>query len=229
MGTKAKVSEKEKTSKPNKTVIKTMPVVNLFDSAPSIGASKKKEQETVLVHDLEFSKILEDRAIAFDNIKQTTSVKEKLDERIKAEGMAQFMDVIKSTGVCPKNLVLEARNGMRMTYFSGGSFAKIDSKESADMMTDKYGDDVVESSDSYVINPEMIAKYSHQISKAIAMAADIDEADKGNIIKKVTKYSVTGQFFNILPELLEVYKQEEVWADFKPSMSIKEPVTNKIK
>jgi len=227
--TKDKTEAQELRTK-RKIVIKTDTPLNLFASAVVVptGKAKKKEQETTRIKGPEFSKLLKSRSKENAKLKASTETKEGYDKEIKNLGLTEFKTLITENDETPKNLILEADNGMKMTYYPGGNFRKIETEEEAKELMDKYGDSVIESKEMYVVNPTMVDLYSSAISRAIAGSSEIAEEHKKSLIQKIETFSVAKDLMTRIPDLItKDITIEQIMSDFKPSMSIKEPTVPK--
>lgn len=171
---------------------KTSKTVDLFAAAvkkPEKKSASKDDKEVILVDDERVAKALAEYEEGKKMEEAGAAKKAEAESIIKPHGKETWLAKYLKEGKRPESFILSNKFGNSMMYIVMDAYKKID-EERKDYLAENYGEDVVETENEYVINPEMIQKYGKAISEAIMKSKDIPTDDKMQIIQVKQKFSV---------------------------------------
>ena len=168
---------------------------NLFAKAKSVSTSKdiKSNQKTTLsIKDNDFFEKVQILENLQDNIKRDTAKADMLSDELKDISKSKWVELYEKTGRNPGSVVINSKKGTDLAsllFVPADKYITIKS-DRAETLIDKYGSDIVEEKTTFSFDNEMIEKWGEVISRMIEESNDIDEDDKGKIIKAVSTFSI---------------------------------------
>ena len=180
--------------------------MNLFQNAPvaKTTSKAKAEKPEVRINEPEFHEAVYRLAeIAIE--KDALEAEEKsLGDDVKTRSIEEFVKLYEKTGTYPGSFNVFATGGheydkkgkpVRDLEEAGFMCLPTDkyitiNEESYEFLSKKFGDNIVEKTDTYFMNTELVEKYGDVISKLIMNCKEINDTDKLLLISKKTTYSV---------------------------------------
>lgn len=201
--------------------------MNLFEKASNKAVTKKTKSTDSKVRvrpdSVEGEELFDMISQMEDLQKKVKSYKAKLDmvsSEVKSLSIEEFLKLYKDTGKYTGSFMIEAEEDSdiaQVMVVPTDKYLKID-EERAGELSEKYGEDFVETSVSYGFDTKVLNKYSDEISEAI-MGADIPQSAKEKLIKSDKSFSVKkGSIEKMLDTDIEI---GEVFEDIKPILQLK--------
>lgn len=116
--------------------------------------------------------------------------------------------------------MVEAKSGLdtaQVMFIPTDRYISIN-PDRAQSLIDEYGSDIVEEKTTFSFDNDMIEKYGEVISRLIEESDEIDDDDKGQIIKAVQAFSIAKGTIDQLKNFGKVSTMMEV---VKPVVSLK--------
>lgn len=199
---------------------------NLFSSAKDDSRkSSKKEMLTINIseYDNSFDKLSRLSELNAD-IKSKADEADVLSKEFKEIGKKEWIKFLRRNNENPGSFILQSsKDGdiAQVMFMTSDKYASIKTKKDADELIGIFGEDIIDEKTEYVINPELVNKYSQIISDLINNSINIEDGDKDNIIKAITTYSIRkGTIDNVrnfddAEELVEITKPVLSLKDYK--------------
>lgn len=197
---------------------------SLFDKAKKVSAKVSKpakdDKVRIKVDQPGFFEKIEKVQTLQDTIKSAEAKVAMMTDEIKELGKELWAKTFQKTGKNPGSVFLEAQEGedvARVMFIPTDKYITINA-DRAEQLIEQFDDTIVEESTTFAFDNDMVDKYGEIISKLIEMSDDIDEDDKGKIIKAVTKFSVKKGTIDKFNQYGDV---QDVMEAVKPVISLK--------
>jgi len=197
---------------------------NLFKKAKSTATTKaadpKDKKVRVDVKDLEFFNKVQALETLQDRMKADKSRADILADELKDRATQEWVNLYQKTGKNPGSIMVESKNGedtAQLMYVPADRYISINESRATDLV-ERYGEDIVEEKTQFSFDNDMIEKYGEVLSDLISNCSDIDEDDKGKIIKAVSSFSIAKGIIDKLKFYGEVSTLVE---EVKPVVSLK--------
>jgi hypothetical protein len=155
-----------------------------------------------------------------DRMKSDKAKADMISDEIKDLGKDKWAELYQKTGKNPGSVMLESVSGentAQVMFVPSDKYITL-SPEKAETIREEYGDEIVEEKTTFAFDNEMIEKYGEIISNLIENSSDIEESDKGKIIKAVTSFSIAKGTIDVLKKYGDV---SEVMEQIRPVISLK--------
>lgn len=197
---------------------------NLFNKAKAAAAPKAsnpKDSKTRLgVKDGDFFDKIQALEKLQDNLKRDKAKADMLSDEIREISKNKWIEQYEKTGRYPGSVMVEAKKGIDLAQTM---FVPMDkyitiNKDRAESLIEEYGDSIVEEKTTFSFDNDMIEKYGEVISRIIEECDEIDDDDKGKIIKAVQAFSIAKGTIERLKDFGSISTMMEV---VKPVVSLK--------
>jgi hypothetical protein len=168
-------------------------------------------------------KVLVDSEILRIFVKQITN--KNINDEIRDIAKTEWSKVYDKTSKNPGSVMLEAREGVdiaQVMFVPSDKYISVN-EERANYLIETYGEDAVEEKTTFSFDNEMVDKYGEVLSELISACDEIDEDDKGRIIKAVRAFSVKKGAIDKFKDFAEEADASvsEIVEEFKPVVSLK--------
>jgi hypothetical protein len=198
--------------------------MSLFAKAKSTAATKttkaKDEKVRVTVKDSDFFGKVQMLEVLQDNLKRDKAKADMLSDEIKETAKSEWTKLYQKTGKNPGSIMIESRSGLdtaQTMFIPTDRYISINA-DRAESLTEKFGSDIVEEKTTFSFDNDMIEKYGEVISRMIEESNEIDEDDKGRIIKAVAQFSIAK---GTIDKMKFYGPVEEIMEEIKPVVSLK--------
>jgi hypothetical protein len=202
------------------------PKTNLFSgpATPAAATSKSAKKVVTINSDPELEKNLKRLSEIQAQQAELNTEASLLTGEIKPRLEEEMCKLYVNEGKYPGSFNLEAGNSSLMVI-PVDKYITID-EERYNVLRDTYGKDVVEETNTYEMNAELIEKYGQEISDLIMGSKKIAEADKYKLIQKKVKYSVKKGTISVLLEKFKKFtntpaKMLQMIQEIRPIMQMK--------
>lgn len=190
---------------------------NLFAKAKDSGVKKdpnsKEKKVRISVKSVDFFKKVEKLEELQDNMKRDKAIADMISDEIRDISRTEWINLYQKTGKNPGSVMIESKHGLdvsQLMFVPTDAYIKINAERS-EQLIEQYGPEIVEEKTVFSFDADMIEKYGEALSKLIEECSEIDEDDKGSIIKATTSYSVAKGTIDKLKEYGDVaYVMESV-------------------
>lgn len=198
---------------------------NLFNKAKT-NASKKetnpKDQKVRLtINDGgEFFDKIQKLELLNDSMKRDKARADILSDEIKEVSKQKWMELYEKTNKNPGTVMVEAKRGLDVAqtmFIPMDKYISINS-DRADSLSEQYGSEIIEEKTVFSFDNDMIEKYGEVISRLIEECMDIDDDDKGKIIKATQSFSIAKGTIDQLGTFGEV---KDIFEVVRPVISLK--------
>jgi hypothetical protein len=169
---------------------------NLFKKAKETAVAKtvnpKDSKVRISVKDGDFFDKIQTLEKLQDNLKRDKAKADMLADEIKDTSKQKWIELYEKTGRNPGSVMIEAKKGLDIAqtmFVPSDKYITINS-ERAEVLTEKYGSDIVEEKTTFAFDNDMIEKWGEVISRLIEESDEIEDDDKGKIIKAVSAFSI---------------------------------------
>ncbi len=199
-------------------------MANLFTKAKKTSvkesAKPKDDKVRVKVEDPTFFDKVKMVETLQNQIKSAEAKVSMMTDEIKEVGKELWARTYEKMGKNPGSVMLEAtKDGDvgQVMFLPMDKYITINA-DRADQLREQFGEDIVEENTTFAFDNDMIEKYGEVLSNLIEMSDEISEADKGKIIKAVTKFNVTKGTIDKFKNYGDVF---EVMEATKPVVALK--------
>ena len=200
--------------------------MNLFAQAQNQASKKKtaskKEKLRLKVDDPEFFNMIEQLQELNERMKTDKSKADLISSEVKEISKEKWAEYYQETGKNPGSVMIESKelgDTAQVMFVPQDKYITIDNERAKELI-EEFGEDVVETDTQFSFDNTMIQKYGEVLSRLISECEDIEDDDKGQIIKAVVKHSVAKGTINNLSELGDV---QEVMESIRPVVMLKTP------
>jgi hypothetical protein len=194
-----------------------MATKNLFSSAKSVApktAVKKDEKVRVNLNDPDFFTKVYKLEILQDRMKSDKAQSDMLADEIKDLSKEEWVRLYEKTGKNPGSIFVESivnEQVAQVMFVPSDRYITV-SPDKAEVLVEKYGQDIIEEKTTFSFDNDMIEKYGEVLSNLIMSSDSISDSDKEKIIKASTTYSISKgtidkmKFFGPIGEIMEEIK-----------------------
>lgn len=199
-------------------------MANLFSKAKSTAATKtvnpKDGKIRLTVKDKEFFNKIQTLEMLQDNMKRDKAKADILSDEIKETAKEKWVELYEKTGRNPGSVMVEAKSGIDIaqTMFVPTDRYITINADRAESLIEDFGQEIVEEKTTFSFDNDMIEKYGEVISRLIEECDEIEDDDKGQIIKAVQAFTIAKGTIDRLKDFGNVSKMMEV---VKPVVSLK--------
>jgi hypothetical protein len=198
-------------------------MANLFNKAKTTApktAAKKDEKVRVNLNDPDFFTKVYKLEILQDRMKSDKAQADMLADEIKDLSKEEWVRLYEKTGKNPGSIFVESivnEQTAQVMFVPSDKYITVN-PDKADVLVEKYGQDIIEEKTTFSFDNDMIEKYGEVLSNLIMGCNDISDSDKEKIIKASTAYSISKgtidkmKFFGPIGEIMD---------EIKPVVSLK--------
>jgi hypothetical protein len=198
-------------------------MANLFNKAKTSApktAAKKDEKVRVNLNDPDFFTKVYKLEILQDRMKSDKAQADILADEIKDLSKDEWVRLYEKTGKNPGSIFVESivnEQTAQVMFVPSDKYISV-TADKADVLSEKYGQDIIEEKTTFSFDNDMIEKYGEVLSNLIMSSNDISDSDKEKIIKASTSYSISKgtidkmKFYGPIDEIME---------EIKPVISLK--------
>lgn len=197
---------------------------NLFAKAKSTAKTKttdKKDSKVrINVEDTLFFEKISNLEKLQENMKRDKAKADMISDEIKDLGKEKWAELYQKTGRNPGSVMLEsvvAGDTAQVMFVPSDKYITL-TAEKAEILREEYGEEIVEEKTTFAFDNDMIEKYGEVLSRLIEESNEIDEDDKGKIIKAVTAFSVAKGTIDVMKSYGKVSK---VMEEVRPVIALK--------
>jgi hypothetical protein len=197
---------------------------NLFSKAKATAATKttkaKDSKVAIDVKDIEFFNKIEMLEILQDNMKRDKAKADMLSDEIRETSKNEWIKLYEKTGKNPGSIMIESKSRLDTAHVMivpSDKYISINA-ERAEALTEKFGAEIVEEKTTFSFDNDMIEKYGEVISRMIEESNEIDEDDKGKIIKAVAAFSIAK---GTIDKMKTYGPVSEIMEEVKPVVALK--------
>ena len=199
-------------------------MANLFAKAKSTAKTKttdKKDSKVrINVEDPLFFDKISNLEKLQENMKRDKAKADMISDEIKDLGKEKWAELYQKTGRNPGSVMLEsvvAGDTAQVMFVPSDKYITL-TAEKAEILREEYGEEIVEEKTTFAFDNDMIEKYGEVLSRLIEESDEIDEDDKGKIIKAVTAFSVAKGTIDVMKSYGNVSK---VMEEVRPVIALK--------
>lgn len=198
-------------------------MANLFNKAKTTApktSAKKDDKVRVNLNDPEFFTKVYKLEILQDRMKSDKAQADLLADEIKDLSKEEWVRLYEKSGRNPGSIFVESivnEQTAQVMFVPSDKYITVNA-DKADVLVEKYGQDIVEEKTTFSFDNDMIEKYGEVLSNLIMNCDEISDTDKEKIIKASTSYSIAKgtidkmKFYGSIGEIME---------EIKPVVSLK--------
>jgi hypothetical protein len=200
-----------------------MATKNLFSSAKSTApakSAKKDEKVRINLNDPDFFNKISILETLQDRMKSDKAQADMLADEIKDLSKEEWVRLYEKTGKNPGSIFVESvvdGETAQVMFVPSDKYITLN-PDRAEVLIEKFGQDIVEEKTTFSFDNDMIEKYGEVLSNLIMSCDDISDFDKEKIIKASTSYSVAKGTIDKMKSFGPVY---EIMEEVKPVISLK--------
>jgi len=192
-------------------------MANLFNKAKTTApktAAKKDEKVRVNLNDPDFFTKVYKLEILQDRMKSDKAQADMLADEIKDLSKEEWVRLYEKTGKNPGSIFVESivnEQTAQVMFVPSDKYITVNA-DKAEVLVEKYGQDIIEEKTTFSFDNDMIEKYGEVLSNLIMSCDGISDSDKEKIIKASTSYSISKgtidkmKFFGPIGEIMEEVK-----------------------
>lgn len=192
-------------------------MANLFNKAKTTApktAAKKDEKVRVDLNDPDFFTKVYKLEILQDRMKSDKAQADMLADEIKDLSKEEWVRIYEKTGKNPGSIFVESivnEQVAQVMFVPSDKYITVNA-DKAEVLIEKYGQDIVEEKTTFSFDNDMIEKYGEVLSNLIMSSDSISDSDKEKIIKASTAYSISKgtidkmKFYGPIGEIMEEVK-----------------------
>ena len=192
-------------------------MANLFNKAKTTApktAAKKDEKVRINMNDPDFFTKVYKLEILQDRMKSDKAQADMLADEIKDLSKEEWVRIYEKTGKNPGSIFVESivnEQVAQVMFVPSDKYITVNA-DKAEVLIEKYGQDIIEEKTTFSFDNDMIEKYGEVLSNLIMGCDGISDSDKEKIIKASTSYSISKgtidkmKFFGPIGEIMEEVK-----------------------
>ena len=198
-------------------------MANLFNKAKTTApktAAKKDDKVRINLNDPDFFTKVYKLEILQDRMKSDKAQADMLSDEIKDLSKEEWVRIYEKTGKNPGSIFVESivnEQVAQVMFVPSDKYITVNA-DKAEVLIEKYGQDIIEEKTTFSFDNDMIEKYGEILSNLIEACDEISDEDKGKIIKAVTAFSVAKGTIDVMKNYGQV---SEVMEQVKPVISLK--------
>jgi hypothetical protein len=168
---------------------------NLFSKAKSTApakSAKKDEKVRINLNDPDFFNKISLLENLQDRMKSDKAQSDMLADEIKDLSKEEWVRLYEKNGKNPGSVFVESivdGETAQVMFVPSDKYITLN-PDRAEVLIEKFGQDIVEEKTTFAFDNDMIEKYGEVLSNLIMNCDDISDDDKERIIKASTSYSV---------------------------------------
>jgi hypothetical protein len=194
-----------------------MATKNLFSKAKSTApktSKAKDEKVSVNVNDPDFFDKVTTLEHLQDRMKSDKAQADMISDEIKELSKEEWVRLYEKTGKNPGSILVQSKSGDQLAsvmFVPTDKYITLNA-DRAEVLVEKYGQDIVEEKTTFAFDNDMIEKYGEVLSNIIMNCDEISDDDKERIIKATTSFSVAKgtidkmKFYGGIDEVMEEVK-----------------------
>jgi hypothetical protein len=194
-----------------------MATKNLFSKAKATApksSAKKDEKVRINLNDPDFFDKVSTLETIQDRMKSDKAQADMLADEIKDLSKEEWVRLYEKTGKNPGSIFVESiqdEKTAQVMFVPSDKYITLN-PDRAEVLIEKYGQDIVEEKTTFAFDNDMIEKYGEVLSTLIMSCDDISDFDKEKIIKASTSYSVSKgtidkmKFYGSINEIMDEVK-----------------------
>jgi hypothetical protein len=194
-----------------------MATKNLFSKAKATApktSAKKDEKVRINLNDSDFFNKVSMLESIQDRMKSDKAQADMLADEIKDLSKEEWVRLYEKTGKNPGSIFVESIQDdqtAQVMFVPSDKYITLN-PDRAEVLIEKYGQDIVEEKTTFSFDNDMIEKYGEILSNLIMNSRDISEGDKERIIKATSTYSVAKgtidkmKFYGPINEIMDEVK-----------------------
>ena len=188
--------------------------------------SKENELISINIQGEEFAEKLTKYINTKHIINELNSELEKNQKFIKEIGINEYAKLVENKKMNVGSFNIISDNDDHIMISPTKKYIKID-ESSAEILQEKYGENIITENTKYVFNTKILLKYMDIISDLIQNSPDISESDKENLIEANTTYNINKNTLDKIYTLAQKTKTEvlDVINDIQPVIMLKSAKT----
>jgi hypothetical protein len=200
-----------------------MATKNLFNKAKATApksSAKKDEKARINLNDADFFEKISILETLQDRMKSDKAQADMLSDEIKDLSREEWVRLYEKTGKNPGSIFVESiQDGQtaQVMFVPSDKYITLNS-DRAEILIDKYGEDIVEEKTTFSFDNDMIEKYGEILSTLIMNSREISEDDKEKIIKATTTFAVAKGTIDRMKSFGSI---NEIMDEVKPVISLK--------
>lgn len=193
---------------------------NLFTKSKEKAVTAKVEKHEIVNIDktFEFNLI---RMIEIDaEMASLESEKSTLDYEVREKAKEEMIKLYDKKGSFPGTIKIVA-GSESFLFITSDKYTKID-EEDAKTLSKKYGESIVNETNVFTLNPEMVEKYSKVLSDMILSSKKISNEDKDKLIECKTCWTIAkGTINNLRNAIFAKFNLSNLIKDIRPIFQVK--------
>jgi hypothetical protein len=196
---------------------------NLFSKAKTTApktAAKKDEKVRINLNDPDFFTKIYKLEILQDRMRSDKAQADMLSDEIKDLSKEEWIRLYEKTGKNPGSIFVESivnEQTAQVMFVPSDKYLTV-TADKADVLIEKYGQEIVEEKTVFSFDNDMIEKYGEVLSNLIMSCDDISDSDKEKIIKASTSYSISKGTIDRMKSFGNV---SEIMEEVKPVIALK--------
>lgn len=180
---------------------------------------KKDERLYINIEDESFFNKVQQLDVLNKRLKKDKADADKISDEIKLIAKSEWINLYIKMRENPGSVIVESSiddDISQVMFIPQDRYASI-TEDKAELLIEKYGNGIVETTTTFTIDPVMVERYGEILSKLIMDSSDILEIDKQNIIKLTEKISISKGSIDNMDKLGSI---DQVMEDIKPVISL---------
>jgi dihydroxyacetone kinase-like predicted kinase len=190
---------------------------NLFSKDKSTApksSAKKDEKVRINLNDSDFFDKISMLESLQDRMKSDKAQADMLADEIKDLSKEEWVRIYEKTGKNPGSIFVESivnEQVAQVMFVPSDKYITVNA-DKAEVLIEKYGQDIIEEKTTFSFDNDMIEKYGEILSNLIMSSDGISDSDKEKIIKASTSYSISKgtidkmKFYGPIGEIMEEVK-----------------------
>lgn len=198
---------------------------NLFARAKKDAATKpvaKNDSKVRITVDGDMFDKIKQLEILNDRMKSDKAKADLISDEVRDVAKTEWAKLYQKTGKNPGSVMIEAKDKLdtaQVMFIPQDKYISINA-DRAESLREEFGDSIVEETTTFSFDETMIEKYGEVLSQLIEDSDEIDENDKGKIIKAISKFSVAKGTIDVMKGFGKI---DEVMEAIKPVVMLKGP------
>lgn len=200
---------------------------DLFEIATKNSKKKDSEIPVVTTEDpmeqIDLFNLIKEFDEKDKDVKKLTIDTNRIKDKLRDFALNKYFDKYQEDENNPGSILVEVEKDLEIAQYlfvPQDRYISIKSEKDADLLTKKYGNDIIERNMIYSIDPTMFKKYSKVLSELIENSDDIEHEDKGKMFVSNETYSIKEGLIDNL-NLFENYNIKDIFEDVRPVVAIK--------
>lgn len=188
-------------------------------AAPATTKGKADDRPVIVISEAAYKPYkpkLKQLQMLRQEVKTKTAEMKLLDGELNDFARERYLELYKKLKRNPGAFHLDAGEA-RCLAIPANAYASV-SEEKAEELRKAYGKDVVEETESFTFNADVLERHRDAISKAIMSIKGLTDEDKENLLTRTVTYKVAS---GTIDRLLSFKKPDELFEDIRPTLQLK--------